>query len=139
MKIALIVLCLLVSLPVTAPEYKCLIVPAAKRIDPYKPLKFAIGKIECFRNGSFDTLAINHFEQAYGYFQVRQVRLDDYWQRTGIRYSLEDMLDYTKAERVFMYYASEIGFRDPGKIARNWNGSGPATWDYWKKVRTFLN
>lgn len=88
--------------------------------------------------GAMDTLAVNKIEQAYGYFQIRQVRLDDYYERTGIKYTLGDMLNYQKAERVFLHYAIEIGYRDPGKIARDWNGSGPKTWEYWKKVKNYL-
>lgn len=138
MKVIFIILLLLVSFKAFAPEFHWLPISIPEKIDPYKPIKYAIGMVEVFKAGKLDTLAVNDYEQAYGYYQVRQCRLDDYYARTGIRYSLQDMLDYDKAERVFMYYATQIGYQNAGKIARSWNGSGPQTWDYWKKVRKFL-
>jgi hypothetical protein len=134
MKVIFIIFLLLVSIRAIAPPYPTLYITIAEPIDPYKAIKYAIGCVEC----KLDTLALNPSEQAYGYFQVRQVRLDDYYKRTGIKYSLSDMYDYEKAERVFMYYATRIGHRNPGRIAREWNGSGPKTWDYWNKVKIYL-
>jgi hypothetical protein len=134
MKIIFILLLLLVSYRAFAPISPCITIVKPEVIDPYKQLIYAIGMVE----GKLDTLAINPVEQAYGYFQVRAIRLEDYNARTGSNYSLQDMLVYEKAERVFRYYASQIGFKDPGRIARSWNGSGPKTWDYWKKVRNYL-
>lgn len=138
MKVILIIFLLLVSIKAIAPPTPIIYLPIAEKIDPFKQVKWAVGMVECLIGGKLDTLAVNDFEQAYGYFQVRQVRLDDYYKRTGIKYSLSDMLDYEKANRVFMYYANRIGPYDPGRIAREWNGSGPKTWDYWKKVRKYL-
>jgi hypothetical protein len=138
MKVILLITFLLVSYKAFAPEFHWLPVPEPIKIDPYKSIKYAIGKVEVFANGYMDTLAINQTEQAYGYFQIRQIRIDDYYTRTGIRYTLRDMLDYKKAERVFQYYAAQIGFKNPGEIARRWNGTGPQTWEYWKKVRNYL-
>ena len=134
MKVMLIIFLLLVSFRVFAPTYPCLYAPESEPINPYRGLIYGIGMVEC----KLDTLAVNPIEGAYGYFQIRAIRLEDYRKRTGINYSLSDMLDYRKAERVFMYYATRIGYRDPGKIARDWNGSGPKTWEYWKKVRKHL-
>jgi hypothetical protein len=105
-----------------------------KGINPWKPLIYAIGKEEC----KHDTAAINHTEQAYGFFQVRPIRLEDYRKRTGIHYTTRDMLDYKKAERVFMYYAAQIGPYDFETIARQWNGSGPMTIAYWNRVKKYL-
>ena len=134
MKVIFIILLLLVSIRAFAPAYTTIIIGRSEGIDPYKTIKYAIGMVEC----RLDTVIVNPFEQAYGYFQIRQVRLNDYYDRTGIKYSLSDMLDYEKAERVFMYYAARIGYQNPSKIARDWNGSGPKTWVYWNKVRKFL-
>jgi hypothetical protein len=134
MKVILIIFLLLVSIKVLAPSSPCLVIFDSQGIDPFRKLRYAIGMVET----KLDTLAINRQERAYGYYQVRQVRLNDYYKRTGIRYSLKDMLDYDKAEKVFMYYATQIGPYDPSRIARNWNGSGPKTWVYWKKVKKVL-
>jgi hypothetical protein len=138
MKVILLITFLLVSYKAFAPEFPSFIIPTPDKIDPYKSIKYAIGMVEVYGNGIMDTLAINQTEQAYGYFQIRQIRITDYCARTGIQYTLRDMLDYEKAEKVFMYYAVRIGFRNPGEIARRWNGSGPATWDYWQKVKNYL-
>jgi hypothetical protein len=100
---------------------------------PYKTIIHAIGATET----NHDTLAINPKEQAYGYFQVRQIRLDDYYQRTGIRYELSDMLNYQKAEAVFLHYACKFRYDDYKGIAYDWNKS--VTNRYWNKVRGYLN
>jgi len=138
MKVILIIFLLLVSTRAFAPNNPTIYINQSEGINPYKPIIFAIGMVEVFHDGKLDTLSINAKEQAYGYFQVRQVRLDHYYERTGIKYSLQDMLDYEKAEKVFLYFSSIIGYQDPCKIARDWNGSGPMTWIYWENVSKFL-
>jgi hypothetical protein len=140
MKVIAIIFFLLVSYRAFAPEFHALCIAPPEKIDPYKAIKYAIGRVEVGNavTGVLDTLAYNPVEQACGYFQIRPIRLEDYNKRTGSHYSLKDMYDYEKAEKVFMHYAAEIGYRNPCKIARNWNGSGPKTWVYWNKVRKFL-
>jgi hypothetical protein len=122
---------LLISAEIYAPEYRTICVEYTPPVDCYARLIDAIGFVESSHNDS----AINHSEQAYGFFQVRQIRLDDYYQRTGIRYELSDMLNRGKAEKVFRYYARG---RDYEKIARDWNGSGRGTDRYWNKVRQLI-
>jgi len=79
---------------------------------------------------------INKKEQAYGIIQVRQIKLDDYFNNTGTRYTLKDMLDTTKAREVWQYYADK--HKNPETIARRWNGSGEMTSVYWSKVKKHL-
>ena len=134
MKVMLSIILILVSMRAYSPAYPQLYIAQSEGIDPFQPLRFAIGMVEC----SLDTLAYNPVEKAAGYFQIRPIRLNDYYARTGIRYSTRDMFDYEKAEEVFMYYATKIGPYDFCRIAREWNGSGPKTWEYWKKVRIYL-
>jgi len=123
-----------------APEFRTLYIESAKRIDPYKKITDAIGWVESRHN----TLAINPKEMAIGYFQIREVRLKDYYRRTGIYYTLSDMLDYDKAARVFRYYAELEGWRNPERIARCWNGGVEngmrykQTLGYWKLVKEQL-
>jgi len=117
-----------------SPGARYIDVAAPEKTDPWQNLINAIGKVEC----NYDTTAVNQKEQAYGFFQVRQVRLDDYRKRTGIHYSLADMLDYSKAKRVFMFYAWQYGPYDYEGIAKRWNGSGPMTEIYWQKVKRYL-
>ena len=104
-------------------------------IQPFKPLIYAVGKVEC----DFDTLAYNPIEKAAGYFQIRPIRVEHYNRLTGEHLTLQDMYDYYKAEKVFLYYASKIGPYDFEKIAKRWNGSGKMTIDYWKRVQKQLN
>lgn len=82
-----------------------------------------------------DTLAYNPSEEAAGAFQIRPVRLLDYFQRTGINYKIEDCYNYDISKEIFLYYARQTGYRDYERIARNWNGSGKSTIDYWDKVK----
>ena len=88
--------------------------------------------VEC----GLDTLAYNPIEDAVGYFQIRPIRLRDYNKRTGSTYRLEDMYDYHKAEKVFLYYAKMI--KETDLIIRRWNGSGPMTYEYLKKVKKYM-
>jgi hypothetical protein len=131
MKTFLICILLLISIKASAPDERALFLSKGETINPYKRIIYAVGKVEC----SFDTLAYNHIEEATGYFQIRPIRLRDYNERTGSNYKLVDMYNYKISEKVFMYYASQIGWRNPGEIARKWNGKGKND-NYWlKKVK----
>ena len=76
---------------------------------------------------------------AYGAFQIREIRLKDFNNRTGKGYTLEEMYDYNKAKDVFLHYAKG-SFE---AVARGWNG-GPnwrykeSTKEYWKKIKLWL-
>ena len=101
-------------------------------INPYKVIINAIGAVE----SNFDTLAYNPKEEATGFFQCRPIRLKDYNQRTGESLTLEDMYNYPKAERVFLYYATQFRHDDYKAISIDWNKS--RTLKYWKKVQKYL-
>jgi len=124
----------LFSLNVFAPETKALLIEPAPSVNPFGRLIYAIGMVET----KLDTLAYNPEEEAVGYFQIRPIRLLDYNIRTGSSYTMSDMYDYSIAEKVFLYYASQIGPYNKEKIAKKWNGSGAMTRIYWKKVRKHL-
>ena len=130
MRKLLIFLFFLISIQASAPGERALFMSKEELINPYKRIIYAIGKIEC----NFDTLAYNKKEKATGYFQIRPIRLRDYNKKTSSSYKLEDMYNYKIAEEVFMYYAHKIGWRDPHRIAREWNGVCRSD-GYWKKVR----
>jgi hypothetical protein len=104
-------------------------------IEPYKQLAFAVGRVET--NG--DTLAYNPIEEAVGIFQIRPIRLIDYNNRTGNHYKRADLFTYDISERIFLYFADQIGPYNLELIARKWNGSGHLTSDYWKKIRQYLH
>ena len=125
---------LLFTLKAFAPSTNSLVVINAPSVDPFRQLIHAIGMVET----GFDTLAYNPIEKAAGYFQIRPIRIKDYNNRTGSNYSTKDMFDYYTAEKVFLYYASQIGPYNFEQIAKNWNGSGRKTVLYWKRVKKYL-
>ena len=111
--------------------------------DKFEPLAKAVFHWET--RGSMDTLSYNHREEACGPFQIRPIRLEHYNSLTGKNYTLKEMYDYKKAKEVFMYFATHDrrGRLTPNKsfetIAKEWNGSGPMTIEYWKNVKIILN
>jgi len=129
------IICLsLFSLDIFAPASKALLIEPAPSVNPFGRLIYAVGMVET----KLDTMAYNPEEEAVGYFQIRPIRLLDYNIRTGSSHTMSDMYDYSIAEKVFLYYASQIGPYNNEKIAKNWNGSGAMTRTYWKKVRKYL-
>ena len=86
----------------------------------------------------YDTMAYNPLEDAVGYFQIRPIRLEDYNSRTGSTYSMTDLFNYNISEKIFLYYANEIGPNNFERIAKTWNGSGKSTIQYWEQVKRFL-
>ena len=106
-------------------------------INPYENIWNAVCTVES-RN---DPLAVGdkHLKIfSYGISQIRQIRLDDYYLRTGIRYTLEDCFNVSVSKEIFMYYAERIGPYNLDKIIRSWNGSGPKTYTYLKLVKDKL-
>ena len=64
--------------------------------------------------------------------------MKDYNRRTGSKYKMKDLFNYEISEKIFLYYAEQIGPHDFEKISRKWNGSGPRTIHYWKKVKKYI-
>lgn len=122
------------SLKASAPVTKQLTIISTDPIEPYKKLISAIGSVETMH----DTLAYNPVEQAVGYFQIRPIRLEDYNKRTGSKIKMKQLFDYKTSEKIFLYYAELAGPYNFEKIAKNWNGSGPRTLFYWKRVKNYL-
>jgi len=133
-KIVLAILFFLISLKVSAPEAKVLTVFVSDPVDPYERLVNAIIRVE----SKGDTLAYNQIEEAVGAFQIRPIRLRDYNNRTGSSYTYSDCFNLKISKEIFIYYAHKIGYPNYESIAREWNGSGKTTIDYWKKVRLYL-
>ena len=133
-KLFIVVFLISLTLQVIAPDPESLVISEFPPVEPYKKLIYAVGMVE----GKGDTATYNELEMAAGYFQIRPVRLEDYNGRTGNKYTLEDMFSYKISEKIFLYYASQIGPYDIEKIARNWNGRGVKTIEYWKKIKKFL-
>lgn len=133
-KIISVTFLFLLGLKVFAPMKDSVIVLRTSPIEPYKNLIHAIGMVET----QFDTLAYNPLEEAVGYFQIRPIRLVDYNIRTGSNYTMNDLFNYKISEKIFLYYASEIGPYNFERIAKTWNGSGQSTIQYWDQVKKFL-
>jgi hypothetical protein len=113
---------------------KSIIVFEPLPVEPYKQLALAIGLVET----KCDTLAYNPVEKAVGIFQIRPIRLIDYNNRTGSRYSRKDLFNYDISEKIFLYYANQIGPYNLELIAKKWNGSGHLTTNYWHRIKKYL-
>jgi|SRR5664280_92795 hypothetical protein len=130
-------ICLLLlslSIQLSAPSVKSIIVFEPLPVEPYKQLALAIGLVET----KCDTLAYNPVEKAVGIFQIRPIRLIDYNNRTGSRYSRKDLFNYDISEKIFLYYADQIGPYNLELIAKKWNGSGHLTTNYWHRIKKYL-
>lgn len=127
-------LLLSISFRAGAPVWNSLSVPLPVAIEPYKHLVKAIALVETIN----DTLGYNPLEEAYGIFQIRPVRLNDFNRRTRNSFSRRDLFSYEISEKIFLYYADQIGPYNIEKIARRWNGSGHQTDYYWSRVKKLL-
>jgi len=133
-KFIIIILFLIIGFRVAAPETNSFIIYELHGIHPFSDLIYATAMVETMGN----ILAYNEFENAVGIFQIRQVRIDEYNNRTGSNYALSDMFDPQLSEKVFLYFASRYGPYNMEKIAKTWNGSGPMTELYWKRIKQYL-
>ncbi|MGA1977074.1 MAG: hypothetical protein ABSG89_04380 [Bacteroidales bacterium] len=132
LKSILLVFSLLLTIRVTAPGFKFAFVSTPEPIYPYERLIKAIVQVE----SKGDTMACNLVEEAFGAFQIRPIRLQDYNQRTGNNYKMTDCYNYQISKRIFLFYATR--FMDYESVARSWNGSGENTLVYWDKVKSYL-
>lgn len=133
-KVCFVLIMLSFSLRAMSPSALTLTLIESPPVRPFASLMYAVGMVETMGN----TLAFNELENAAGIFQIRQVRIDEYNRLTGNRYTLPDMFDYETSARVFLYFASQVGPYNLEKIARSWNGSGPRTDFYWKRIKEYL-
>ena len=133
-KLLFFILFLLAGLRGFAPEDNSFVIYESPGINPFSGLMYATAMVETMGN----TLAYNEFENAVGIFQIRQVRIDEYNRRTDANYSLTDMYDPQLSEKVYLYFASRYGPYNLEKIAKGWNGSGPMTELYWKRIKEYL-
>jgi len=118
----------------SAPSMDSIVITSYGPIEPFKNLINAIGIVE----SKGDTLAYNPIEKAAGFFQIRPIRLEDYNRRTGSNYTMNDMFNYDISEKIFLYFAHQIGPYDFEKIAKKWNGSGHMTINYWNRIKKYL-
>ncbi len=141
MKKTLIIIILIIVVPsIYAPTEKVIHILSSPGINPYSELWAAVKFVE----SGYNPDTINIIEQAYGPGQIRQVKLDDFnagsgERRAGVKkeYTLTDCMDEGIAREIFMWHCSR--FNDQETAARRWNGSGPMTDRYWKKIQIQLN
>lgn len=134
LKSILIIFLLLLPIRAAAPGLKVAFIFGSKSVNSYDRLINAVVQVESLG----DTMAYNLVEEAIGAFQIRAIRLQDFNQRTGNNYKTEDCYNYAISKEIFLYYARRTGYPDYESIARNWNGSGRLTLDYWEKIKTYL-
>jgi len=132
--IFLLLLFLTVPFRASSPSANSFTLFAPSPVEPYKQLLHAIGLVETMNN----TLAYNPLEEATGIFQIRPIRLKEYNNRTGNNYKMKDLYDYEISERIFLYFADQVGPYDLERIARRWNGSGHMTTFYWNRIKEYL-
>jgi hypothetical protein len=125
---------LLLTQKALAPNVSIITIRALEPVNPYEKIIKAIIQVE----SAGDTLAINPVEEAFGAFQIRPIRIEDYNQRTGNNFKAGNCIDYDLSRKVFLFYAERIGFRNYEAIARKWNGSGQKTIEYWERVKKYL-
>jgi hypothetical protein len=101
--------------------------------EQYEKLFNAACKVE----SNFNRFAHNPKEEAYGIVQIRQIRLDDYYKKTGKRYTLTDCYDVGVSKEIYLYYCTHENNSIEMK-AKRWNGSGPMTEDYWSEIQKYL-
>jgi len=106
-------------------------VPTISIWEKYEPLINAIVKVES--NGN--TYAYNALEDAIGAFQIRPCRIKHYNKLNGTSYKHKDCYNYNLAKKIFLFFAEGKSYE---QAAKDWNGSGPKTITYWKKVKQFI-
>lgn len=122
---------LMICVPVFAPSVMVVYIEKPEAINYYEPLIKAIVAVE----SKGDTFAYYAPEQATGAFQIRPCRIAHYNQLTGMNYTLNDCYDYEISRKVFLYFAQGKTYE---MAAKNWNGSGPMTIEYWKLIQAKL-
>lgn len=129
MKRLSIILFMLISTQLYAPRGLAEIsIIETTSINPYEKIWSAVKWVE-----TQDRDMINYQEGAFGRGQIRQCKLDEYNQKTVNHYTLQDCMKEPVSRKVFMWHMME--YNDTDLAIRRWNGSGPATYEYLRKVR----
>jgi hypothetical protein len=114
-----------------APAYPVVTIVDIDPINYYDPLIQAIIQVE----SRGDVMAWNQDELAAGPMQIRPCRINHYNRLTRSNYTIDDCFDFEVSREVFLYFAHGKDFEAASK---DWNGSGPLTEIYWKKVKAIL-
>jgi hypothetical protein len=98
-------------------------------IHPFDRIFKAVCQIESGNDSLAFCIDINGLPSV-GIAQIQQIRLDDYNRQTGSHYDLIDCFSQRLSKQIFMFYAQG----NYESIAKHWNGRGPMTEIYWKKI-----
>lgn len=123
---------------VKAPTSGALCVFRSEGINPFEGIYYGI----CMVESEMDSLAYNSKDPhggSHGISQIGLIRLRDYNQRTGKKYTVQDLYRPVISREIFMYYASKFGPYKQDLLIRKWNGGGPKTYKYLKKVKRVIN
>lgn len=134
LRCALIICFLIPAIKASSPVISVAYILVPEPVNVYEKLIRAIVMVESLGN----PMAVNISEEAYGAFQIRPIRLLDYYRRTGENYKTEDCFNFEISRKIFLYYAENMGYPDFQSIARHWNGSGKMTLEYWGKIKKYL-
>lgn len=120
------------TLRLIAPSNHIIYLTELEAIKPYEAIIRAVTIVE----SAGDTYALNKREGAYGSLQIRQIKLDWYYNKTGICYKLTDCFKESVSREIFIYHMSQYSDIEEG--IKKWNGSGKKTIEYLIKVKKIL-
>jgi len=107
------------------------------RHEGYKPFE-KIWEAVCFVESTNNPLAYNAAEGATGIVQIRQIKLDEYNQKTGNNYKIEDCFCHEFSKQVFMWHMMSYGVGRWEEGVKRWNGKGRMTEVYLEKVKKVM-
>ena len=122
---------IMMSLYAFAPVNEVLYLERPDEINYYDRLINAVAQVESKGN----IFAMNWKELAAGPLQIRPVRINHYNKLTGSNYTIVDCFDLELSRKVFLYFCQGKSY---SQAAKDWNGSGPMTIDYWNLVKAEL-
>lgn len=118
-----------------APTSGALVIFRSEGINPFLRVWDAV----CMEESRMDSMAYNKKEKAVGIAQIRPVRLEEFNRLSDKTYTLNDLWQVNVSKEIFMFYAMRIGHNDLDMVIRKWNGSGPMTYEYLKRVKVYYN
>lgn len=127
--------CLFCAL-LTAPPSPCVMIFASEGINPY----IGAWNATCAIESRFDPFAHNSKDPnggSFGIAQIGQLKLNEYNQANNTNYHLKDCYDVSISQKIFFWHCMKYG-TDIKTACKAWNGSGPATIEYWKLVSSRL-
>jgi hypothetical protein len=75
---------------------------------------------------------------SHGISQIGLRRLKEYNKTTGKNYTKKDLYNVEVSKEIFMFYAHRYGPYKTDLIIRKWNGSGPKSYAYLKRVKKHI-